>query len=98
MAKKPDVVVEAVRYGPDGKIDRVRAFERRGATYSDWQLIERDRLVELLKEGRRIVAGSRREFMASTFETGRQIYLADSEVIATARDAQVDTLDGVPFF
>jgi hypothetical protein len=98
MAKKPDVVVEAVRYGPDGKINLVRAFERRGATYSDWQLIERGRLIELLKEGRRVVVGSRKEFMASTFETGRHVYLADSEVIATRKDAQADTLEGAPFF
>jgi hypothetical protein len=98
MAKKPDVVVEAVRYGPDGRIDLVRGFERRGATYSDRVLIGRADLAQRLKKGKRVVLGSRKEFMASTFETGGQIYLADSDVIATSKDAHSDALDGAPFF
>jgi len=98
MAKKPDLVVEAVRYGPDGKINLVRGFERRGPTYSDWELIDRARLMEMLKTGRRVVIGSRKEFMAGTFETGNQVLLADSDVIATRKDAQADSLEGAPFF
>jgi hypothetical protein len=96
MAKKPDLVVEAVRYGADGKINLVRGFERRGPTYSDWELIDRARLVEMLKTGRRVVIG--KEFMAGTFETGNQVLLADSDVIATRKDAEADTLEGALFF
>jgi hypothetical protein len=98
MAKKPDLVVEAVRYGADGKINLVRGFERRGPTYSDWALIERARLVEMLRKGKRIVIGSRKEFLASTFETGNQVLLADSDAIATSREAKTDNLEGAPYF
>jgi hypothetical protein len=97
MAKRPDVVVEAVRY-KDGKIRWVRAFERRGATYSDWLLIERADLAERLKKGKRVVLGDRKEYMASTFETGRPVFLADSDVIATRKDAKSDSLEGAPLF
>ncbi|MFN8424915.1 MAG: hypothetical protein U0X87_01470 [Anaerolineales bacterium] len=40
MAKKPDGVVEAVRY-KNGQIMMVRAFERRGSSFSDRVFIER---------------------------------------------------------
>ena len=98
MAKKPDLVVESVRYGVDGKINLVRAFERRGAMYSDWLLIERAGLVDLLKQGRRVVLGRRKEFMAGTFEAGSPVFLTGSDVIATRKDAQTDILEGAPFF
>ena len=97
MAKRPDVVVEAVRYEA-GKIRWVRAFERRGATYSDWLLMGRADLIERLKQGRRVVLGDRKEYLASTFETGRPVILADSDIIATHKDAKSDNLEGAPLF
>jgi hypothetical protein len=97
MAKRPDVVVEAVRY-ENGKIRWVRAFERRGATYSDWLLMERADLAERLKKGKRVVLGSRTENMASTFETGGQVFLADSDAIATRKDSKSDNLEGALLF
>lgn len=97
MAKRPDVVVEAVRY-EDGRIRWVRAFERRGATYSDWLLMERADLAERLKQGKRVVLGDRKEYLASTFETGRPVFLADSDAIATSKDSKTDNLEGAPLF
>jgi len=97
MAKKPDVVVEAVRYS-DGRIGLVRGFERRGATYSDRLLIDRADLVERLKKGKRVVLGRRKQYMASTFEAGSPVFLADSDVIATRRDAKSDNLEGALLF
>ena len=50
MAKKFDGIIEAVRY-KNGQIVTVRAYERRGATFSDRLLIERKDLLERLKTG-----------------------------------------------
>lgn len=39
MPARFDGVIEAVRYSPDGKIEVARAYERRGAAFSDHVLI-----------------------------------------------------------
>ena len=100
MAKKFDGVIEAVRYR-NGEIEVVRAFQRRGSTYSDWILMPRHELLERLKEGRNFMTGSRREFLASTFETGRPVRVvsrAGKDLISTREDAERDELEQVPFF
>src|ERR1051325_4394225 len=90
MAKKFDGVIEAVRY-KNGQIAVVRAFERRGTTFSDRVLIPRDELLERLKKGRKFVIGKRKEFLASTFEVQDkplQILKRDGqEIISTRSDA-----------
>jgi hypothetical protein len=98
MAKKPDGVIVAVRYTSDGKIETARLFERRGATYSDRVLVTRETLVERLKNKKRLVIGKRKQYMASTFETGAEIRYLASDVIATSPDAKKDFLEGVPLF
>jgi hypothetical protein len=100
MARKPDVVIEAARY-KNGQIVMVRAYERRGATFSDHVLIERKTLVERLQKGERLAVGSREELKASTFKLGSEVQLVkqnDHEWISTRPDATSDTLDGAPVF
>src|SRR5688572_240861 len=100
MARKPDVVIEAARY-KNGQIVMVRAYERRGATFSDHVLIERKALVERLQKGEWLAVGSREELKASTFKLGSEVKLVkqnDHEWIATRADAAGDTLDGAPVF
>ena len=70
MAKKFDGVIEAVHY-KNGQIVTVRAYERRGAAFSDRVLIDRKELLERIKGGKQFVIGKRKEFMAGTFETGK---------------------------
>jgi hypothetical protein len=97
---KFDAVIEAVRY-EDGKIVWVRAYERRGATFSDRVLLNRSDLIERLGKGKKLTTGQRREFLASTFDLGKSVQAikrADSEVIATRADAARDELEGVPVF
>ncbi len=97
---KFDGVIEAVRY-KSGKIDEVRAYERRGATFSDRVLLSRKVLIERLKQGKRFVVGQRKEFLASTFELGKSVKLLgqDNERIITTRDrSERDELEGVPLF
>ena len=90
MAKKLDGVIEAVRYAPDGKIALVRAYERRGATYSDHLLISRDELVKRLKAGKRFVVGSRKEFLASTFEVAAEVAYDAARDVVRSGDGNTD--------
>jgi hypothetical protein len=101
MAKvKFDGVVEAVHYQPDGQVAWVRAYERRGATFSDHVLIDRQNLIQRLKRGKRFVVGRRIPSLASTFEisTPVQVVQVDGkELLATPGiQAGRDTLPGVP--
>ncbi len=97
---KFDGVIEAVRY-KNGKIDVVRAYERRGATFSDQVLMDRKTLLERLKDGKRFVTGQRKELLGSTFEVGKPVMVAGSngkQIVTTTTTAEHDALEGVPSF
>ena len=100
MAKKFDGVVEAVRY-KDGQIVVVRAFERRGAAFSDRVLMARDDLLDRLKDGKKFVTGKRTEFRAGTFEPGKALQVVKHdghEFISTRSDGDRDELEQAPVF
>ena len=101
MAKKVDGVIEAVRY-KNGQILTVRAYERRGATFSDRIMVTRKSLLERLKNGKKFVVGKRKEFLASTFDVqDRPVQVLDrngKEIIATRNDADHDELEQAPVF
>ena len=97
--KKFDGVIEAVRYSRNGQIDFVRAYERRGGTFSDRVLLDRKTLLERLKSKKRFVTGTRTQLLASTFENMRDIQLVQRdgrEFVSTRADASGDELEGVP--
>ena len=97
---KFDGVIEAVRY-KSGKIEVVRAYERRGATFSDHILLDRKTLLERLKDGKHFVTGQRKEYLASTFDVGKPVNLVgndDKQVLTTAAQEDHDELEGVPAF
>ena len=100
MAKKFDGVIEAVHY-KNGQIVNVRAYERRGATFSDQVLIDRKELLDRIKNGKRFVIGARKEFWAGTFEEGKTIRLVTrdgKEFITTRAEADHDELEQTPVF
>lgn len=100
MAKKFDGIVEAVRY-KDGQIVVVRAFERRGAAFSDRVLIERHELIGQLKKGKKFVTGRRKELLAGTFDLGKPVQIVSrdgKEIVATRENAEHDELEQVPVF
>jgi hypothetical protein len=101
MAKKFDGVIEAVHY-KNGQITVVRAFERRGASFSDHVLLNRKELLERLKKGKKYVIGKRKELLASTFEVEEkpvQVLNRDGkEIISTRSDAVHDELEQTPVF
>jgi hypothetical protein len=98
--QKVDGVIEAVRY-KGGKIELVRAYERRGATYSDYVLLDRKTLLERLSQGKHFVTGQRKKYLAGTFDVGKPVNLAgndDKQVLTTAAQQDHDELEGVPAF
>ena len=102
MAKqKFDGVIEVVRYTPEGLVELVRAYERRGATFSDRVLWTRSGLVERLKAGQKIVIGSPKPYLASTFTVGDPVRLVRSrngEMIVSGKESSDrDRLDA-PLF
>jgi hypothetical protein len=101
MAKvKFDGVVVAVRYAPDGQIDWVRAYERRGFTFSDRVMLNRNDLLERLDSGLRFVVGQRVPYKASTFTVSDDLRVVqrNGDKIVVAGDSQPDKdhLEGVP--
>ena len=101
MAKpKIDGVIEAVRYNPDGQVKWVRAYLRRGPTFSDRILLDRQALIEQLKSGKNFMSGKRVEQMASTFQLGKSVRLLQNngqEVLVTGEtQSNQDRLEGVP--
>ncbi len=98
--KMADGVVESVRYDAGGQIEWVRMYQRRGPTYSDWMLVKRPALIEMLKTGKKVFAGERIEFQASTFKTGAALKIIErggKEILVTGEgQAEKDKLEGVP--
>ena len=100
MAKKFDGVIEAVRY-KNGQIVTVRAYERRGAAFSDRVLIDRKELLERIKAGKQFVVGARKEFWAGTFDEAKAVQLvtrAGKDLIATRAEAEHDELESALIF
>ncbi len=101
MAKKFDGVIEAVRY-KNGQITVIRAFERRGASFSDRVLLDRKEFLDRLKKGKKFVVGKRKELLASTFEVQErpvQVFQQNGrEIISTRPEADHDELEQAPVF
>jgi hypothetical protein len=97
---KFDGVIEAVRY-KGSKIEMVRAYERRGAAFSDHVLIDGPTLMAHLQQGRRFVTGQRKHLMAGTFDVGQPVILSGQngdQIVITLGQVDRDRLEGVPIF
>jgi hypothetical protein len=99
MTKKFDGVIESVRYMADGKIDIVRAYERRGAAFSDYVLLTRDVLVDRLSKGKRFVVGARKIYLGGVFDVKGDVrYVASNDVVTTlAQTPAKDKLEAPVF-
>ena len=101
MAKKFDGVIEAVRY-KNGQIEVVRAFERRGAAFTDRVMLDRQEFLNRLKKGRKFFVGRRKEFLAGSFDVqDKPVQIVDrngKELIATRSEADHDELEQAPVF
>jgi hypothetical protein len=101
MTKKFDGVIEAVRY-KNGQIEVVRAFERRGAAFTDRVMLDRDEFLKRLKKGKKFVVGKRKEFLAGSFDVQEKpVQVLDrngKEIISTRSEAERDELEQAPVF
>jgi hypothetical protein len=101
MAKtKVDGVVQAVHYNPDGQVDWARVYVRRGPTFSDRMILNRQALIANIQSGKHYFIGERVPQMASTFELASPLQIAEKNgkqiLLAGAHDADRDLLVGVP--
>lgn len=98
--KKYDGVIEAVHYAPDGSVDWVRAYLRRGPTWSDRVILRRQDLIQEIKSGKHMMLGKRVEYMAGTFDVSLPVTVSSSngkEVLVTSSSpAEHDHLEGAP--
>ncbi len=98
--KKYDGVIEAVHYTPDGQVDWVRAYLRRGPTWSDRVIIKRQDLIHEIKAGRKMMIGKRVEYMAGTFDVTVPVAVSGpsgQEILVTSSASTgQDQLEGAP--
>jgi hypothetical protein len=98
--KSADIIIEAARFKANGQVDFVRAYQRRGATYSDCLLITRTELLKQLLKGKTVATGQRMHLMASTFNKITPVRVAPSanRFIITSGNlgAAQDELPGTP--
>jgi hypothetical protein len=95
-----DGVLEAAHFTPDGQLDWVRVYMRRGPIFSDRILLSRQEFTNLLKAGKRYMLGERITNMGGKFHTSRPVRLAQwdgKEVIVVGETNPSDgELAGVP--
>lgn len=89
-----DGVITAAHYGRGGKIQWVRAYERRGPTWSDHVLLDRDQLVQRLQAGKRFYTGVRLVYQASEFELAKRVALLDGDIQTEGTKGKGDHLEG----
>ncbi len=95
---KIDGVIEAVRYTPDGNISMVRSYQRHGAVWSDRVLLNRADLSRQLKGGKRLVTGTRKEYLGGVFKDGLAIRYTGEHIVTEGQPPLRDLLAGVPVF
>lgn len=102
MAQKYDGVIEAVHYAPDGRLECVRAYERRGPAFSDRVLLDRATLLGRLKKGKKYLVGTRVAHMGSSFQVStpvRVVKQAGEDFLVTRSGSRAgDDLEGIPVF
>ncbi len=96
--KKYDGVIEAVHFTPDGQVDWVRAYLRRGIAWADYTIIKRQDLIKEIQSGKKMMLGKRIEFMAGTFDVTLPVKVLGTngqEVLSTsAEKTDRDCLEG----
>jgi len=95
-----DGVIEAAHFKPDGQLDWVRVYERRGAVFSDCILLSREAFVEQLKASKRYMAGERILNMGGKFNVTQPVHLLRQHgkqiIVVGDNQATQDELAGIP--
>ena len=99
---KFDYMIEAIHYTADGVLEKVRLYEKRGPSFSDRVMISRDQLIHILKSGKKVVSGTRKAYLGSTFDLTGEIQLSGSKdaptIVLGEEPSSQDQLAGLPIF
>ena len=89
---KYDGIIQAVRYDGQSQVEWVRVFLRRGPTWSDYVILDRQTVIDQIKSGKRFAAGKRIPRLASTFEITAPVKLsqANGQEFLVTGDFQAD--------
>jgi hypothetical protein len=103
MAKKKfDAVLEAVRLDKDGQLQLARIYDRKGIVFTDHFLVDRDQLIQRLKNGQLILSGKRQPKMGSLFDTGEEVRLITTNgkdvLVVGSGTSDRDQFDKIPRF
>jgi hypothetical protein len=97
---KYDGVLEVAHFAPDGQLDWVRVYLRRGPIFSDRILLTRQAFIEQLKAGKRFWLGERVHNMGGKFTITKPVHLQqpNGNPVIVVGDAKAvrDDLTGVP--
>lgn len=100
MAEKYDAVLEAVHMDSDGRLGWARIYERMGPVFSDRTIWKRDRLVARLKQGAKILVGTRITQMGNSFEVSQPLKLLENNgepaIVIGDTQSDSDNLGSVP--
>jgi len=81
-------------------IEGVRAFERHGFVFSDRMLMDRETLVENLREGKRFKTGERVIYQGNDFQVNEEIQLIENDdgniIVAGKALSNQDSLGNLP--
>ncbi len=95
-----DGVVEAAHFRPDGQLDWVRVYERRGAVFSDRILLSREAFIRQLRAGKRYMVGERILNLGGKFNVSKPVRLFNQDgkpvIVVGDNQATNDELSGVP--
>ncbi len=95
-----DGVVEAAHYKPDGQLDWVRVYERRGAVFSDRLVLNRDTFIRQLRAGKRYMVGERKINLGGMFTVTQPVHLLNQDgkqvIVVGESQASKDELNDVP--
>jgi hypothetical protein len=99
---KFDYLIEAIHYSPAGEIQNLRLFERRGPSFSDRLIFSREQVIEALQNGKKVVTGSRKSYLASTFDLNGIVQLSGNKenptIVLGEEPAAKDFLPGIPVY
>jgi hypothetical protein len=97
---KFDGVIEAVHYLPDGQVDWVRGYLRRGITWTDRLILKRADLIDQIKSGKKVMLGKRTTLKGSVFEVSVPVQVVQRNGIemlnTSSSSTDRDQLEGLP--
>lgn len=98
LSQKYDGVIEAVHRQSDGRIEFARAYQKRGATWSDHTIISREELIKRIQAGKTFILGERKILFGSTFAATEPIRYQNQVLVSGGQSDSALDLADAPIF